>query len=261
MNNKEIWENRSKLLGDHINSVLCINMPKILNEHFHNWQINIILSNISSNDKNILDMGCGYGRLSMPIIENYPLVRIKGVDISENYIRLFKENTKQDALQCEIEQYPFEKNHFDCILCSTVLMYVKKQNHSFVLQQLINSLNDTGKLILIENYYSGKYFMNGFGIINLYKKIFKQSKETSGGYIFKKNEIENLIRLNNASIIKEYRISLTTFFIIPLFILSKLLSSFAMNKFLNFILNTEFKISKFKLPTVHITYIIKKSAN
>jgi 2-polyprenyl-3-methyl-5-hydroxy-6-metoxy-1,4-benzoquinol methylase len=258
MNNKELWEKRSKLLGDHINSVLCINMPKILNEHFHNWQIKIILSNISINYKNILDMGCGYGRLSMPIIENFPLVRIKGIDISENYIRLFKENTKQDALQCKIEQYPFEQNQFDCILCSTVLMYVKKQNHSLILQKIINSLNDNGKLILIENDYRGKSFMNGFGVINLYKKIFNRSKEISGGYFFKEKEIEDLIRLNNASIIKKYRISLTTIFIIPIVILSKLLNAFAMHKLLNFILNIEFKISKFKLPTIHIAYIIKK---
>jgi 2-polyprenyl-3-methyl-5-hydroxy-6-metoxy-1,4-benzoquinol methylase len=261
MNNKEIWEKRSNLLGDHINSVLFSGMPQSLNEHFHNWQIKIIFSNISAADKNILDLGCGYGRLSKPIIEKFPGSRIKGIDFSENYIKLFKENTKQDALQCDIEKYPFEKNYFDCILCSTVLMYVKKQNHSFILQQLISSLNDNGKLILIENNYSGQCFMNGFGIINLYKKYFKQSKETSGGYFFKKNEIEDLIRLNNASIIKEYRISLTTIFIIPIFILSKLLNSFVMNKLLNFILNIEFKISKFKLPAVHIAYIIRKTAD
>ncbi|MGD0021416.1 MAG: class I SAM-dependent methyltransferase [Smithellaceae bacterium] len=260
MDNKEVWGKRSVLLGNQINGVLFSGMPQILNEHFHNWQIKIILSNISSIDKNLLDVGCGYGRLSMPIIERFPMLRIKGIDISENYVRLFKENTKQDALQCEIEKYPFEKNYFDCILCSTVLMYVKKQNHSFVLQKLINSLNDTGKLILIENNYSGKSFMNGFGIINLYKKIFKQFKKTSGGYIFKKNEIEDLIRLNNASVIRKYRISLTTIFIIPIFILSKIINPAAMHKFLNFILNSEFKISEFKLPTIHIAYIIRKNS-
>ncbi len=262
MKNKEIWEKRSKLLGDQINSVLFSGMPQVLNEHFHNWQIKIIFSNISVTDKNLLDLGCGYGRLAVPIIEKFPGLRIKGIDISDNYIRLFKENTKQDALQYEIEKYPYEKNYYDCILCSTALMYVNKQSHSLVLRQLINSLKDnTSKLILIENNHSGKSFINGFGIINLFKKIFKHSKETSGGYIFKKNEIEDLIRLNNASIIKEYRISLTTIFIIPIFMLSKLLNSFLMNKFLNVILNIEFKISKFKLPTVHIAYIINKESN
>ena len=72
------WEKRSKMFGSSPKGVLFKGLPDIFNEYIHNWQLNRILSEIDTKSKeiNILDIGCGYGRISMPILEIFPQTKI-----------------------------------------------------------------------------------------------------------------------------------------------------------------------------------------
>ena len=74
------WEKRSINYGASWKSVLFKGMPDLANEHFHSCHINFILECIKSNkdDIRILDIGCGYGRLSLPIIQKLPQAQIIG---------------------------------------------------------------------------------------------------------------------------------------------------------------------------------------
>jgi hypothetical protein len=64
----------------------------------------------------------------MPIVEKICGVDIRGVDISENYVRLYGENTNRLAFIGTIENLPVELGTFDYIICITVLMYLDHGN-------------------------------------------------------------------------------------------------------------------------------------
>ena len=112
------WEKRSINYGASWKSVLFKGMPDLANEHFHSCHINFILECIKSNkdDIRILDIGCGYGRLSLPIIQKLPQAQIIGLDISANYVNLYKENTGRDAFVGTLESLPSEIGHLIILL-------------------------------------------------------------------------------------------------------------------------------------------------
>ncbi len=158
------WEKRSINYGASWKSVLFKGMPDLANEHFHSCHINFILECIKKNNDaiRILDIGCGYGRLSLPIIQNIPQAQIIGLDISANYVNLYKENTGRDAFVGTLESLPSEIGTFDYIIVVTVLMYLPKNNLKEVFSNLFSHLNKNGKIIIIEPTQSGIIFQTGF---------------------------------------------------------------------------------------------------
>jgi demethylmenaquinone methyltransferase/2-methoxy-6-polyprenyl-1,4-benzoquinol methylase len=111
-----------------------------------------ILKHIPSSDM-ILDLACGTGILTRKIAEKFPLARVVGVDIMQNYLDVAIQNSEkyenisyvlQDAecLSLEIK--------FDCIVSSYIPKYC---NPSILLMACTEHLKPSGKIIFHDFIY------------------------------------------------------------------------------------------------------------
>ena len=254
------WELRSQLFRDSLRSVLFKGLPDVVNEHLHNWHKKITLNSIEETGKmKILDVGCGYGRLSIPIIQKFPEVDIIGLDISENYVRLYKENTNRPAFVGAIENIPAELGSFDYIICVTVLMYVDGENLRKAISNLIYHLNPNGKLILIEPHFSGFLFQTGFGILTFLKHRIRKDIINTRGRSFRMNEIENLFINAGGKILSEIRLPITSLLFLPMILIGKLLSKRIAKEIYKVVFLFDTLLGALKLPSIYVFYLITRN--
>jgi 2-polyprenyl-3-methyl-5-hydroxy-6-metoxy-1,4-benzoquinol methylase len=249
------WEKRSINYGASWKSVLFKGMPDLANEHFHSCHINFILECIKNNkdDIRILDIGCGYGRLSLPIIQNLPQAQIIGLDISANYVNLYKENTGRDAFVGTLESLPSGIGTFDYIIVVTVLMYLPKNNLKEVFFNLFSHLNKNGKIIIIEPAQSGIIFQTGFGLAKL---LHKDNSINTAGTCFSSAEIPNLVHDAGGIVIREQRIPATTFLFLLIYLIAKTLPQKWTHIIFRSISVMDGLLKRTKLPTLWAFYWI-----
>jgi 2-polyprenyl-3-methyl-5-hydroxy-6-metoxy-1,4-benzoquinol methylase len=255
--NRKEWELRSHLFGASLRGVLFKRLPDVANEHLHNWHKKVILDFIERKDRlKILDVGCGYGRLSIPIIEKFPGVDITGMDISKNYVSLYKDYTNHPAFVGAVEKFPIELGTFDYITCVTVLMYLDSRNLERAILNLLFHLKPDGKLILIEPHSSGNLFQTGCGLLTvLINRIQKGVINTRGRY-FRKREIENLFGKAGGRILSERRLPITSLLILPIALIGKLLPEPAAKGIFKVISLFDALLGGLKLPSLYVAYII-----
>lgn len=257
-NNSEIWEKRSIDYGTSLKSVLFQGMPDIANEYFHAIHLKFILDclNGEENPIKILDIGCGYGRLSMPLIKRFPLAQIMGIDISPHFVKLYRENTGKEAFTGSIEAIPAELGNFDFIIVITVLMYLPENKLRKVFSGLFSHLNPGGKLILIEPSISGIKYQTCFGLTKLLKR---ESGINTGGKCFSKDEIPDAIDQTGGFVIREERIPATSFFFILIYLVTKTFPKTLTDVFFCWLSFIDSKLKNKKLPSLWSFYLIGKN--
>ncbi|MGA2554539.1 MAG: class I SAM-dependent methyltransferase [Smithella sp.] len=257
--NMEEWEKRGILYGSSCKSVLFKNMPEAANRHFHFSHLNFIYDSIHHIKKNcrILDVGCGYGRITMPLTQKLPEAEIIGMDISPAYVSLYKKNTGKNAFVGSIEAIPEGIGMFDLIISVTVMMYVQINQRRIMIKNLLEKLNSGGKLIMIEPDVSGINYQTGFGILNLIKNASSGNIHT-GGRCFSSAELTNLIQESGGLIIKEERIPATTFFFLPMYVMGKLFPEKSAAFFFRPLNLMDNILKKYRLPTLWLFYLIQR---
>jgi SAM-dependent methyltransferase len=254
------WEIRSKRLGATLKSVLFQDQPEIVNEHLHHWHQNVVLDWIEEKEGlRILDAGCGYGRLSIPIIKKFPNVDIIGIDISENYVRLYQENTDHFALVGAIENIPDKLGFFDDIICVTVLMYLDDEKLQQAISQLFFHLERKGKLIIIEPHRSGILFYTGFGMLMFLANIIKRDKNRIRSRYFTSGELSSYFQNIGGSILSERRLPITSLFFLPIVVVGMLLPYSIAQKVYKIVSLLDTLLGKFKLPSIYAAYLIMKN--
>ena len=222
--NRLEWERRSRVFGASLKGVLFKGLPNVVNEHLDDWHKKVILNFIDGKEElKVLDVGCGYGRLSIPLIEKFPKIDITGLDISESYVLLYQEKTDHPALIGAIEDIPEDLGIFDYILCVTVLMYLDDDRLKKAISNLLFHLKPKGKLILIEPHVSGHPFQTGFGLSNLLgDRIQRNSINTKGRY-FRSGEIKTRFGNAGGKVLSEQRLPMTSLFFLPIAFAGKML--------------------------------------
>lgn len=145
---KKAWNERQARLGSSKRAVLFKRLPGWLNESIHRRHVKFILDNIPANTNSILDVGCGYGRISSEIKIRKPETRFQGVDLCTEFAAAYE----RDIGPCfngPVQEFASDER-FDAILIVTTLMYLDVTEHEPVLQRLWAMLNDGGCLICIE---------------------------------------------------------------------------------------------------------------
>ncbi len=90
---------------------------------------------------NILDVGVGMGR----ILDKFPQLERYGIDIAMPYLEYAKAKGIKVALSL-VEDMPYERDYFDCIVCTDVLEHVFDLNLAF--RNIIDVLKPGGFLIV-----------------------------------------------------------------------------------------------------------------
>tara|TARA_B100000029_G_C17539176_1_gene946022 strand:- start:261 stop:1226 length:966 start_codon:yes stop_codon:yes gene_type:complete len=110
-------------------------------------------------DNPLLEVGCGTGRLILPIQDK---LEITGIDFSKSFLdKLGKKTDKIKLIEADIENLPFEDNSFNSVLCVRVIQHLSKRQQQLAINELARVLAPGGSLIML-NY-------NRWSLLNIYK--------------------------------------------------------------------------------------------
>lgn len=255
---EEFWEKRSRKFGNQIVGVLIKSVPEIINLHLHNWMLGQIEPTISRNGSlKVLDLGCGYGRLSGPLLKKSSKVSTYGIDISQTYVDLYNKslNPRGKALVGNILKLPFKSSYFDIVFMVTTLMYVTdKKEQEKSITEIFRVLKSGGSFVIIERSPLGYSIFTLGGIVN---KIRGKKHSEIPAVSIDPRFISGVIDKSGGQLNGCYGIPLFTLFFPIILFLSKI--NISLGKFsLNMTKLSDQKIRKFYFPSLYIAYIGKK---
>lgn len=217
------WNKRSEKYTNSIEGVLDKSLVIDMNMYLDNWMYKQV-QKLLENDRriNILDIGCGYGRISKKIINDYPKARIRGLDISKNFVKIYNSNLnpKAKAYKGFAEKLPFKDSSFDIVLIVTTLMYViSKQKQKKVISEISRVLKRGGKVLLIEpTWVSSIYLILG----KLLRFVGKKRSNEINSTIFSNKKIQTLFLNNNIYRVNTSGIPIFSLLLPLLYLLSKI---------------------------------------
>jgi SAM-dependent methyltransferase len=148
-NLKKEWEERGEELGSSKRAVLFKRFPRFLNEYIHKRHIKFCMRNIPEGNISILDVGCGYGRVSSEILHaSTSEITFQGVELSTVFAKAYQENIGS-CFNGPVQDFTSNKT-FDSVVIVTLLMYLEESEQQEVLVRLWELLKPGGVLICIE---------------------------------------------------------------------------------------------------------------
>ncbi len=148
---------------------------------------------IKENSK-ILDVGCGTGNFLLTLEKKYKTIKLYGIDISKEMLRVAENKLKRSTLLINSAEGMKFKNEFDYIFSTEAFHHFS--NPEKATNNFYNALNKKGKLIIVD-------LEVGF-ILNFLFHII----EPGNNKIFSRLEFRNLFKENNFKNIKQKRICL-----------------------------------------------------
>jgi len=145
---KREWDQRSARLGSTQRAVLFKRFPGWLNQSIHRRHIRFIVDNCPSRLLRVLDVGCGYGRISVELAKRFPEASFLGVDLSTEFARHYEHHVGP-CFNGPIQEFHSDDT-YDLILIVTTLMYLSAEEQVEVLERLWSSLSPGGRILCIE---------------------------------------------------------------------------------------------------------------
>ena len=113
-------------------------------------RIEIIMDYIKwSNSKNVLDIGCGEGSLTLAASEF--VQQISAFDLSKNAIEYAKNDRSRgniDYFQKDATDFVHSDKDYDLILCTEILYYLDNEERITLIQEIRKSLSSNGYFLL-----------------------------------------------------------------------------------------------------------------
>lgn len=126
----------------------------VFSKSFIDYGSQVLLKHIvvDSQDKKILDVGCGYGAIGLSLALVYPHVHIDMVDVNLKALNLCKENARCNGIEnisvYESNIYENVKDRFDIVLSNPPIRAGKQVVHA-ILEESYTRLNDGGSLWIV----------------------------------------------------------------------------------------------------------------
>ena len=148
------------------------------------YRANLIIQKIKDLDaQNIADAGCGSGQLIKKIIANTENKQLTGYDVSQKIIEINRKKFPGVTFFClNLNENNSSENTFDMIICCEVIEHLR--NWQKAIKTLSGLVKNNGHIIITTQ--SGKIYNNHKALAHLKH--------------FRKEEIENELKLNNISI-------------------------------------------------------------
>lgn len=259
---KKAWETRSKKFGFKVEGVATKSLPPLINAGLDNWMLKNIVSAVNSLNSrksiNILDLGCGYGRLSKPLLKKFSKARIYGVDISKNYVDLYNKDLKPrgNAIEGDIRELPFRNKFFDVVFIVTTLMYLTNlDDQERAVKEMMRVLKAEGTVVIIERSPSGYFLFTFGGLVNLIRG--KKNQEIPAASI-DKNRLLALIKNSGGKIETISGIPFLSLFMPPAVLIGKI-NSGLINYAMGPINSLDKKFKSLLSPSLYLSYTVSKS--
>ena len=148
------------------------------------------IKNVNWQDKKILDVGCGDGKLSLKVLNRTKARELIGVDIDEKEISKAKKikDLRLSFLVADSSSLPFDNEEFDAIFCNIAFQQFENKEKS--LREMYRVLKNKGEIII--NFIEEKSDILE-ETIKILKKDFGIELDKKGSKI-KKQEFENLAK-------------------------------------------------------------------
>jgi len=178
---EKYWKTRGKIYYDKFQ----------YSKFFEKQEIALLNYLRKMNFASILEFGCGFGRITKLILENFDVKEYHAIDISIDQIRNAKNeignfSTNVNFEVCNIEKTNFKNNHYDLVLGVEVLMHVQPKNIEKVITKLINASKN--HFINIDFYNKSITKLAPHNFLHDYPEIFKN---ISSSFSVKEKPIEN----------------------------------------------------------------------
>jgi SAM-dependent methyltransferase len=98
----------------------------------------------------LLDIGCGYGRISDIVRQQRPDIELVGLDFSANYCLAYHHRTQCPVVCADINKLPIAPASFDAVVAVTSLMYVSKESRQAVIGDVIALLRPGGRGLFVD---------------------------------------------------------------------------------------------------------------
>ena len=148
------------------------------------------IKNINWQNKRILDIGCGDGKLSLEVLNRTKARELVGIDLDEKEIAKAKKikDSRLIFLVADALNLPFNNEEFDAIFCN--ISFQQFQDKEKALKEMYRVLKNNGEVII--NFIEEKSEVLK-ETIQILKKEFKIDINTKGNKI-KRKEFENLAK-------------------------------------------------------------------
>lgn len=121
-----------------------------LDDHFSATEIAFVLDRVSGSDA-VLDMGCGTGRLTLPLAREAGSVT--GLDLTPGMMDEASRKARDEGLDIQFKQgdmaaLPFPDDSFDVVVCMLALMHVPPSDRTQVFAEVRRVLRPAGRLLV-----------------------------------------------------------------------------------------------------------------
>jgi ubiquinone/menaquinone biosynthesis C-methylase UbiE len=119
-------------------------------KRFNEMEMTFILGKLKAGDE-VLDMGCGTGRFTVPMAEK--VRKVTGLDLCPAMIEKAREKTMQRGLDVEFREgdmtsLPFADNSFDVVTSMVALMHIPLEQRQNAFSEAARVLKPGGKMII-----------------------------------------------------------------------------------------------------------------
>lgn len=180
------WEKRAVKSNSLLSGVLFQGLSERANSVLHDWHAwvvrEVFLPKLAVGAR-VLDLGCGYGRLSKIIAAERPDIQLVGQDLALAYCRMFAKAYGPCAL-ADATKPPFVADAFDGIISITCLMYVPRTELAHTLETLRSILRLGGVFLSVDP---------GYELQHLIARMRRdKSHSATGGQGFSREEYRDL---------------------------------------------------------------------
>lgn len=194
---EEYWNRRAGNI-DQARAVLSLGLPDYINKAYSKWEMGLILRELPEiRSKNVLDIACGIGRVTIPLAEHG--AHVVGVDISKTMLELCHKNLESVDVRKNItllkircaSELPFKNDLFDVVLCLGLLEHLPPNIRERVLLEISRVTKRGGIALIIVNNDKSLFLQK----MDRYKMEYQQKN----GYfvsLMEKEGIESILEEN-----------------------------------------------------------------
>lgn len=150
---RQRWEERAARTSNACEGVLFQGLPPELNGYLHERHLHALRERflpMLPQGAQLLDLGCGYGRIGGAVRAYRPDIELTGADFALPYCAAFKENIGAPAVGAELMRLPFLPESFDAVVAVTVLMYAPPAQRRQALAGMAGLLKPGGVILLVD---------------------------------------------------------------------------------------------------------------
>lgn len=131
------------------NAVAQKYQDKFANDTVYNHSYDLLLKHMEPIHKNVLDVACGFGKITNYLLNHNPKLSVLGVDAAENMVALAKQNNPNASFKVmDCREINSLQQSFDVIIFGFCFPYLTKEDVLKLIEEASILLNSNGLLYI-----------------------------------------------------------------------------------------------------------------